>query len=107
MKTIEELEAEVAGWIRDKVFAGRDAGESLYPVSEDLAKHILAEAGPQLLAIRDAAEQSASEPCEAELHSWVVFKPEQDVDSYWMRCDLLGPHDEHKNSHTGAKWKTS
>lgn len=32
----------VAGWIRDDVFAGRDAGESLYPVSERLAERIVA-----------------------------------------------------------------
>lgn len=42
--------------------------------------------------------------CEAELLSWDYFKPQQ-VDRYWVRCDLRGPHDEHKNSHTGAKWR--
>jgi len=38
----EELTAEVAGWIRDDVFEGRDKGESLYPVSERLAARIIA-----------------------------------------------------------------
>jgi hypothetical protein len=38
-----ELTKEIAGWIRDDIFAGRDAGESLYPVSERLAARIVAE----------------------------------------------------------------
>ena len=33
--------AEIAGWIRDGVFEGRDAGESLYPVSERIAQRIV------------------------------------------------------------------
>lgn len=44
-----------------------------------------------------------SEPCDAEKHSWGYFTPEV-VDSYWMRCHKLGPHDEHENSETGATW---
>ena len=106
MKTIEELEAEVAGWIRDETFAGRDKGESFYPVSERIAKRILEEAGPQLLEIRDEEERIAHEDCGEQLFSWDYFKQNQ-VDGYWMSCDLLGPHDEHENSHTGAKWKTT
>lgn len=46
----------------------------------------------------------APESCEAELHSWDHFSREQ-VDQYWMRCDRLGPHDEHENSETGATWR--
>lgn len=43
-------------------------------------------------------------PCDAEKHSWDFFSPNA-VDSYWMRCHLVGPHDEHENSETGAKWR--
>lgn len=46
----------------------------------------------------------ANDACTSEKHSWDYFKPEQ-VDSYWMRCHRLGPHDEHENSETGAKWR--
>lgn len=42
-------------------------------------------------------------PCEAEIHSWTYFTPEQ-ADSYWIRCGLLGPHTEHEDSNTGAHW---
>ena len=49
------------------------------------------------------AEQRTYEPCDAEIWSWEIFQPEQ-VDPYWMRCHLLGPHDEHENSETGATW---
>jgi len=38
----EELAKDIAGWIRDGVFEGRDAGESLYPVSERISARILA-----------------------------------------------------------------
>lgn len=45
-------------------------------------------------------------PCAEEKHSWDYFRPEQ-MDSYWMRCDKLGPHDKHENSETGAHWTTA
>ena len=51
----------------------------------------------------DATDIDA-EPCQSEKWSWDLFRPEQ-VDGYWMRCHLLGEHDEHENSETGAKWK--
>jgi hypothetical protein len=57
----------------------------------------------------DEAHRSAHDrlhaPCGEELHSWDYFRPEQ-VDSYWMRCDLTGQHLEHENSDTGAHWST-
>src|SRR3546814_16107517 len=43
-------------------------------------------------------------PCDSEKHSWDYYRPGQ-VDSYWMRCHLVGPHDEHENSETGATWR--
>lgn len=43
-------------------------------------------------------------PCPAETRSWDHFRPEQ-VDSYWITCDLLGPHDEHEDEHTGLTWR--
>jgi hypothetical protein len=46
---------------------------------------------------------SSDAPCDAEIHSWQVFTPDQ-TDSYWMRCDLVGPHTRHENSETGAHW---
>lgn len=45
------------------------------------------------------------EPCDAEMHTLDYFRGHEDIDSYWMRCDLIGPHEEHENSHTGAKWR--
>lgn len=42
-------------------------------------------------------------PCEVETRSWDHFTPEQ-MDSYWIRCTLSGPHDEHKDENTGLTW---
>lgn len=50
------------------------------------------------------ARRGDFEECDEEIHSWRLFNSEQ-VDSYYMRCHLLGPHEEHENSETGAKWK--
>jgi hypothetical protein len=58
----------------------------------------------QIRDLLDAADAAASAPCGAELHSWDVFRSGQ-VDPYWMRCHLVGPHDEHENSETGATWR--
>jgi hypothetical protein len=54
-------------------------------------------------AERQRAYWEAHKPCLAELHSWDYFRPEQ-MDSYYMRCDRLGPHAQHVNSDTGATW---
>lgn len=43
-------------------------------------------------------------PCTEEIWSWTYFTAEQ-VDPYWIRCTAVGPHDEHEDSNTGAKWK--
>lgn len=43
------------------------------------------------------------EPCDEEKWSWDLFSTEA-VDPYWMRCHLVGPHETHENSETGAKW---
>ena len=51
-------------------------------------------------------EPGAYEPCDSEKHSWDHFRVEQ-VDSYWMRCHRVGPHIEHENSETGARWTDS
>lgn len=50
-------------------------------------------------------EVADNEPCTAELWSWDYFNDLQ-VDPYWMRCHLVGKHDEHENSETGATWRT-
>lgn len=51
----------------------------------------------------EEAEQRATEPCTAEIHSWDYFRPTQ-LDSYWIRCTRLGEHEEHEDSNTGAHW---
>jgi hypothetical protein len=57
-------------------------------------------------AARERAEQEAGEPCSSEIHTWDYgYRPEE-VDSYYMRCDRLGPHTEHENSTMGATWTT-
>lgn len=43
------------------------------------------------------------DPCTSQFWSWDYFRHGQ-VDPYWMRCDMVGPHDEHKDSETGAHW---
>lgn len=45
-------------------------------------------------------------PCSAETWSWDHFTPEQ-MDGYWITCDLQGPHDEHKDEHTGLTWRST
>jgi len=53
----------------------------------------------------DEQERIGHEECRAEIHSWDYFNQNQ-TGSYWMRCHLLGPHKEHENSETGARWNT-
>lgn len=53
---------------------------------------------------RTPTAEAAREPCEAETYSWDHFLPEQ-VDAYWIKCDVLGPHDEHEDEHTGLTWR--
>lgn len=55
---------------------------------------------------RSANVQSIPSACTAETRSWDHFTPEQ-MDSYWIRCTLQGPHDEHKDEHTGLTWVDS
>lgn len=50
-------------------------------------------------------EEDDDEECNAETHSWDHFVPGT-VDSYWIRCILVGEHEEHEDSHTGLKWKS-
>jgi hypothetical protein len=57
---------------------------------------MLAEAGV-------VAADGAPQECREETHSWRHFTAEQ-VDSYWIRCTLAVPHDEHKDEHTGLTW---
>ncbi len=48
---------------------------------------------------------SIAPQCDEETLSWDHFTPEQ-VDRYWIRCTLLGQHDQHKDEHTGLTWRT-
>jgi hypothetical protein len=41
--------------------------------------------------------------CRSEIWSWDYFRHQQ-VDPYWMRCQLAGPHKEHENTDTEARW---
>lgn len=60
--------------------------------------------GALLQWLMDRAVASVpAEPCREETPSWRHFTPEQ-MDSYWIRCTLQGPHDEHKDEHTGLTW---
>ncbi len=58
----------------------------------------------ELLELRALASPPPAE-CSAETYSWWHFIPEK-LDGYWIRCTLQGPHDEHKDEHTGLTWKT-
>lgn len=49
-------------------------------------------------------QQVATWTCSAEIHSWERFTPEQ-VDSYYIRCTVRGPHMQHEDAHTGLTWR--
>lgn len=50
-----------------------------------------------------AFEVKAAEPCTAETPSWDHYSPDL-IDSYWIRCTELGPHEKHRDSNTGLTW---
>lgn len=50
-------------------------------------------------------EDEPARACTEETRSWDHFTQEQ-TDSYWIRCTLSGPHDEHKDEHTGLTWRS-
>lgn len=83
----------------------RDVGSCLCGWAELGKSH----AGHQAAALREAgllaSEQDDTE-CSAETRSWDHFSPEQ-MDSYWIRCTLLGQHEEHEDEHTGLRWTDS
>lgn len=64
--------------------------------------------GDQALAARICAllnaDQLDPEPCTEETLSWDHFQPQQ-IDRYWISCGLAGPHDVHKDGHTGLSWR--
>lgn len=67
--------------------------------------------GPEYVAVNPVAvlfrrPWSATAECDEETWSLDHFNAEQ-ADGYWIRCDLLGPHDKHKDKHTGLTWKTT
>lgn len=47
--------------------------------------------------------EPAPEPCTEETFSRWHYRPEQ-IDPYWVRCTLTGPHDAHKNGELGLTW---
>lgn len=49
-------------------------------------------------------KKDSDKVCGVEKNSWDHFKHGQ-VDNYTMRCELTGPHDEHRDSYTGATWE--
>lgn len=104
-KRAEQAEAE-----RDAALAAvervRDLASSLrgrYAENSDAAYFT-----SQFLAALDGAPEPEWEPCTAEIHSWSkqAFHRNRDIDSYWIRCTLLGKHDEHEDSNTGLTWRS-
>lgn len=75
---------------------GRDALRDAYEEALDLACYLRQ-------AIEERASNVPQQGCEVETHSWSHFTHDQ-ADSYWIRCTLSGPHDEHKDEHTGLTW---
>jgi len=65
--------------------------------------------GDQELAERICALLNASDgvaaQCTEDTWSWEHFNDQQ-TDGYWITCDRTGPHDEHKDEHTGLTWRT-
>ncbi len=59
----------------------------------------------ELIELRAAAAPDP-EPCQEETSSWRHFTHGQ-VDDYWIRCTLAGPHGEHKDEHTGLTWTSA
>lgn len=100
-------EWDVASERADKAETERDAAlAAIERVQETLSLH-----NPngrlvkEVLAALDGAPEPDDDPCKAETHSWSHYRPEQ-IDSYWIRCTLIGKHDEHEDSHTGLKWRS-
>lgn len=85
----------------------RDVGSCLCGWAELGKSH----AGHQVAVLREAgllptSDDDALQECRAETRSWDHFRPEQ-IDSYWIRCTQWGPHDRHKDGHTGLSWTDS
>lgn len=77
-------------------------------VARDLSPSAVREALADLRQDEDvaallAAEAAVSAACKEEVWSWDHFRDSQ-VDGYWIRCSLTGPHLEHEDSHTGLTW---
>lgn len=62
--------------------------------------HLLAELDQ---AMHELRRDEASGVCTAETWSWRHFTSEQ-VDAYWIRCTLGGPHEQHEDENTGLTW---
>lgn len=100
---IIELRAE-----RDAALAAIErvrAEARAYAAQPDVLEPCGAAAQSILVALDGAPEPDSDDPCDAEVYSWDHYRPEQ-IDSYWIRCTLLGKHDEHEDSHTGLKWRS-
>lgn len=54
-------------------------------------------------AVRERSQDAWQ--CPAETWSWWHFTDQQ-VDAYWIRCTLLGRHEEHEDENTGLCWRT-
>jgi hypothetical protein len=73
-----------------------NAARGIVPMTLEQARQVVE-------AVLDIRPEPAPLPCQAETWSWDHFNQEQ-VDGYWIVCDLRGPHDEHKDEHTGLTW---
>ena len=93
--TQAEVDAFTAAWEAERKAIGRGVA----PRGQKTRAGLRA-----AFAERERAEAEAHEECSAEIHTWDYgYRPEA-VDSYWMRCDRLGPHTTHENSVMGATW---
>jgi hypothetical protein len=85
--------AELLARVIDRPTITRMSHKTQIEVIEELRDALIAEIGPEYIE------------CESTMHTWTYGFSPNAVDSYYMTCDLTYPHDEHENSHTGAKWR--
>lgn len=97
MSTLGDLIVEHGPYSQDLLIGAGFSGPLRWVRAADLAA-----LRDELIELRAAAKEPLV-PCQAETRSWDHFTPEQ-MDSYWIRCTLWGPHDEHKDEHTGLTW---
>lgn len=97
MSTLGDLLVEQGPYTQDLLFGPGFAGPLRWVRAVDL--NALRD---ELIDLRSAAAAPGVQ-CREDTWSWEHFNQDQ-VDGYWIRCTLWGPHDEHKDEHTGLTW---